>query len=463
MDDGSWLPLVERDAWAPARLNRRRFVCTTAGLVGISLLAACTPLDAVPRPTAAAKPQQAATGKVSGDNELKLLLHSHFVPDFDKWFDQFAQSWGATNKVNVQVDHIPQAELPARLSAEVASQSGHDIVQFVASGGPNLYARHLDDLDELMDRLDREHGGWEPAARNLAFVDGRWKGFPEFFLIDPILYREDLFQSEGLQPPDTWDDILASGRHLKAKGHPGGLGYVGNHADANVTSHAILWSFGGTTVKVDGKTLALDSKETHEALKFGKALYEAALRDEVFDWDDSSNNRVLAEDRACFIHNPISAYVSIKKENPNLAAKIGFVPTPKGPADRRTGGWSASLGLWKFAPHKSNAHAFLADYAASWLDGLKASSGYNFPFLKGWAARPIPGLSDDPKLTTIPDLASLTSLMGYPGPVTAAADEVWQSFLIPQMFGKYIKGADLDVAVKSTEDAIRKIYAKWQT
>jgi len=75
---------------------------------------------------------------------------------------------------------------------------------------------------------------------------------------------------------------------------------------------------------------------------------------------------------------------------------------------------------------------------------------------------PAPGLADDPKLTILQDLTAQSSFMGYPGGVTAPADEVWQSFLIPQMFAKYIKGADLDVAVKSTEETIKKVYAKWQ-
>jgi len=431
-------------------------------MVASSVLAACTPAPPAPKPAAATKPQQAAASKTGQGDQLSMLLWSHFVPEFDAWFDGFARDWGVKNGVNVRVDHVPQAELPARVAAELSGQAGHDIVQFVATGGPHLYARYLDDLDELMTRLDREQGGWEPAARNLAYVDGRWKGFPDYFMQSPILYREDLFKTEGLAPPDTWDQLLEAGRRLRAKGYPGGMGYVGNHVDANVSSHAILWSFGGTTVQEDGKTIALDSGETREALKFGKALYEAAMTDEVFNWDDTSNNRALAEGRACYVHNAISAYLTIKKENPELAAKIGVVPIPKGPKDQRTGAWCVTLGVWKFAQNRPAAHAFLEAYAGSWLDGLKASSGYDHPLLKGWGKKPIPGLADDPKLTILQDLTAQSSFMGYPGAVTAPADEVWQSFLIPQMFAKYIKGADLDVAVKSTEEAIKKVYAKWQ-
>ena len=84
--------------------------------------------------------------------------------------------------------------------------------------------------------------------------------------------------------------------------------------------------------------------------------------------------------------------------------------------------------------------------------------------LKGWAKKPMPVLGDGPdqKLRIVQDLAPQVSFMGYPGPVTPAADEVWQLYLIPQMFAKYAKSGDLDSSIRSTEDAIKKIYAKWQ-
>src|SRR5262249_7610035 len=222
---------------------------------------------------------------------------------------------------------------------------------------------------ELMVRLDREQGGWETNAKNVAFVDGHWKALPDFLLPVPLLYRADLFQEEGLKPPDTWDDLLESGRRLRPKGYPGGIGYVANHGDANNTSHAILWSFGASYVAQDGKTVTLDSRETREALKFGKALLEETMTDEVFSWDDTSNNRMLATGKACWIHNPISAYISIKRENPELAQKIEIAPTPRGPTDRRTAVWPGTLGIWKFAQNRAAAQAFLAAYTANWLEG----------------------------------------------------------------------------------------------
>ncbi len=43
--------------------------------------------------------------------KLSILQWSHFVPQYDRWFDPFAKAWGDVNGVDVTVDHINLAEL----------------------------------------------------------------------------------------------------------------------------------------------------------------------------------------------------------------------------------------------------------------------------------------------------------------------------------------------------------------
>src|SRR3970282_2881246 len=57
--------------------------------------------------------------------DLKILVWSHFVPRFDKeWFDNFAKNWGQANGLNVTVDHIGLAEIPARTAGEIYAPHG---------------------------------------------------------------------------------------------------------------------------------------------------------------------------------------------------------------------------------------------------------------------------------------------------------------------------------------------------
>src|SRR5262245_35041920 len=140
-------------------VSRRSFVGLVFGGAAATLLAACgqtaatpTAAPAAPKPTeapkpaattapAAAKPTEAATkptdaaakpagaqtapvGKPKSGSTLKILVWSHFVPAYDTWLDNYAKSWGEKNGVQVTVDHIRNADIPARLAAEASAGAG---------------------------------------------------------------------------------------------------------------------------------------------------------------------------------------------------------------------------------------------------------------------------------------------------------------------------------------------------
>src|SRR3954447_14896430 len=77
---------------------------------------------------------------------LSIVQWSHFVPEYDKWFDNFAKEWGSKNQINVTVDHIPVANVAARAAAEASAQSGHDLFGWNGAGGAHLYRKFLVDV-----------------------------------------------------------------------------------------------------------------------------------------------------------------------------------------------------------------------------------------------------------------------------------------------------------------------------
>ena len=145
---------------------------------------------------------------------------------------------------------------------------------------------------------------------------------------------------------------------LKAKGFPIGIG-LAHHDDSRASWRAIMWSYGGSEVAKDGKTLTYNSKEVREALKFNKALYKDCMTPEVLAWDDASNNRLLASGRGSWIHNPISPYRTIEGSNKELADKIFVSLSPKGPAARRSFANCRAYGITKFSKNADGAKAFL--------------------------------------------------------------------------------------------------------
>src|ERR687892_2815830 len=61
----------------------------------------------------------------SAKKTLKIIQWVHFVPAFDKWFNEkYVKEWGEKNNTEVTVDNIGIAGLSARAAAEVSAQKG---------------------------------------------------------------------------------------------------------------------------------------------------------------------------------------------------------------------------------------------------------------------------------------------------------------------------------------------------
>src|ERR1700737_5347506 len=62
---------------------------------------------------------------------LKILQWSHFVPGYDKWFNNtYTKEWGAKYGTEVVVDNINLGLIPPRPAAEAWRRRGHDLGLF---------------------------------------------------------------------------------------------------------------------------------------------------------------------------------------------------------------------------------------------------------------------------------------------------------------------------------------------
>jgi multiple sugar transport system substrate-binding protein len=436
------------------RFSRRRFLTKTGTGLALAGLAPVMSAPFVSRARAA-------------DKTLKIIQWSHFVPAYDTWLDGFAKNWGEQNGIAVTVDHIPHLEIPARAAAEVSAQAGHDLFGF-ATGIPHLYIKQLLDLSQLVAETETKYGKVSPIGRQIAYdpETNTWPAFPDYYVRFPGLYRKDLWDEIGMVP-DTWEDILKGGVKLKAKGHPVGIGLAHSN-DPNQSWRGLMWSYGATEVDETGKKVTINSKETLETVKLAKAIYKEAMDPEVLSWDDAGNNRFLASGKGSWILNPISAYRTIQKSDPALADKVFIWKPPAGPARRLVAGGPVSFGVWKFARNQEAALAFLRYYAEHWVEGFKASTGYNHPTFANIVPQPMPILSNDPsshppdKLKILQTANEWHAAYGYPGPAGPPADEVANAFIIPDMMAAAATDKMTpEEAVAWAEQQIRAIYKKW--
>ena len=156
-----------------SRVTRRRFVKQA----GLALAAA--PLISAPFVTQA----------LADTKALSIVQWSHFVPEYDKWFDAFAKDWGDKNKLSVTVDHIPVGNIAARAAAEASAGAGHDIFGWNGSGGAHLYRKFLVDLTSLVDATEKKYGEISTIGRQIGYNqdDKTWSAFPDFYISFPSM------------------------------------------------------------------------------------------------------------------------------------------------------------------------------------------------------------------------------------------------------------------------------------
>ena len=80
--------------------------------------------------------------------------------------------------------------------------------------------------------------------------------------------------------------------------------------DGNAYCYWLVMAFGGKMVDENQK-VTINSKETIEALKYGKALYETFIPG-TQSWLDPSNNKALIAGEVAMTQNGVSLYFSIK-------------------------------------------------------------------------------------------------------------------------------------------------------
>ncbi len=412
-------------------------------------------------------PERAAAQQTT----LKIVQWSHFVPAYDKWFDNtFTKQWGEKNNTNVIVDHIAIGEINARAAAEVSAKKGHDLFMFLSP--PAAYEKQVIDHAEIYQECEKKHGKAIDLAvkSTLNPKTRKYFAFSDSYVPDPGDYRKDLFEKVGYpNGPDTWDDLLKAGKKIKDQfGNPVGIG-LSQELDTNMAMRALLWSYGGAVQTPDGKP-ALKSKQTIEAVKFMRELYKQTETPEVFTWDPSSNNRGILAGKLSFVLNAISVTRTAEKDNPEMSKNIQIAQALKGPAKRLAAEHVMDCyAIWNFAENKEGAKKFLVDYIAAFGEAFKASEFYNFPCfpstvpdLKAQIANDPKGVPPD-KYKVLGNVLEWATNVGYPGYATAAIDEVFNTFVVPTMFAKAARDEMTpEAAVDAADKEVRRIFDKWK-
>jgi multiple sugar transport system substrate-binding protein len=395
-----------------------------------------------------------------GAAKVNILTWSNTLNAMDDTLREQAKQYTQEKGVEVSFEFINQSDLPTKTAAAVESGTGPDIIT-TWSDGAHLHDKALIDMSDVAEGLGKQLKGWTNIGRDIGFVGKVWKAVPWGIIPIAVVYRTDWLKEVGYTKfPDTYDEMLVLAKKLKDKGHPVGFALGRAIGDGNQSHYPMLWAFGGAECKKDGRTVAINSPETAKAVDYRRQLHEQGESDDIFSWDDSSNNRAFLAEAVSVTGNAASIYWAEKKNAPHLREVTNHALWPKGPAGRFGYSTAMGLGIFRFSKVQKEAKAFI-----TWLIQPKQYSAWI-----GVGEGQIAGLANyyeddavwkkDPKLEVIREIPKYVRMPGYPAPPSRPAAEAMVKYVVVNMFARAAKGMSTAETIKIAESELKEIYGK---
>ena len=264
---------------------------------------------------------------------------------------EMAAAFEEATGIAVEVIPVSETDLGTRATAAYAAGDLPDVIYHTLQYALPWYEAGILDGDaatEVIEELGEDT--YAPGALGMAATEDGWASVPVDGWTQMIIYRKDLFEEAGLEPPTTYDNVLAA---IEALHNPPEMfGFVAaTKVDENFMSQVLEHVFlanGATPVGPDGFT-GFDEAATVEVLDFYKALAEASPPGELY-WDQS-RTLYFAGQAAMIIWSPFildelaglrdSAPPTITDDptSPELASKTGIVTNFAGPSNPDGAAW----------------------------------------------------------------------------------------------------------------------------
>jgi multiple sugar transport system substrate-binding protein len=446
----------DRDNHPGATVDRRTFL-KISGAVGVA-----TAAGGLEEILAARRAPASAQGTT-----LHLLQWVDFIPEGDVELRRQIAEYNQQMRTAVTLETINANDLQARITAAIQSGNGPDII-LMLHNWPHLYQSALADVSDLCEWKARDQGGFYPQSEAAAREGHRWLGLPFGIIGGLITYRKSWFAEVGAhEPPKTLDAYRRLGAVLKKKGRPVGQTLGHTFGDAPAWSYPLLWGFGGAETDATGKKVVLNSKGTLESVKWMTAFWKEACDEGGLAWDDTNNNRAFHANEISATLNGASIYIvakrkpdAIKDEHGQpLYTDISHFPIPDGPQRRPAYHVAFSHTVMKYSANQQAAREFLKWLHAKEQFGkwFEIESGYSVGATTYWEQHPIWNTVDD-ALKPFRIAARASRMIGWAGPPSAKATEVYSKYILTDMYAKAVQGTPPEQAVRWAEGELRKIY-----
>ncbi len=266
--------------------------------------------------------------------------------------EQMAADFKSKTGISVEVIPISESDLGTRATAAFAAGDLPDVIYHTLQYALPWAESGLLDTEAATEVIyGLRASTFSPGALDMAAVRGGYASVPVDGWTQMVVYRKDLFEAHGLNPPNSYANIEAALQKLHNP--PSMYGFVApNKIDENFMSQVLEHVFLANGVSpVDDQGLQkLDEKSTIEVLNFYKKIQDASPEGELF-WQQS-RAMYFAGEAAMIIWSPFildelaglrdSAPPTINSDptSRELASKTGIITTLAGPSNSEGAAWA---------------------------------------------------------------------------------------------------------------------------
>ncbi len=349
--------------------------------------------------------------------------------------EQMAADFEAQTGISVDVIPVTESDLGQRATAAFAANDLPDVIYFTLQYALPWAEAGILDIDantEIVEDLGTDT--FAPGALGMADMQGDYAAVPVDGWTQMIVYRKDLFEENGLEPPASYAAIETAVGALHNP--PDMYGFVAaTKVDENYMSQVlehVLLANGISPVDENG-IASIDEGRLVEALNFYKAIADASPEGELY-WQQS-RELYFAGKAAMIIWSPfiLDELAGLRDDAPvtisddpttsELAEKTGVVTTLSGPSNPDGAAWADIRYFGVTTDADTDSAMQFVEYSMSdgYMQTLSIAPEGKFPvrrgtaddpnrFVEGWAGLPI-GVDRKAALTDVYDEETVNTIV----------------------------------------------------
>ncbi len=401
-----------------------------------------------------------ASGDIDGTGKtLDLWIMEGTNADASTYLDELGAAFEEETGAKLDVQVVPWSDAHDKFVKSIAGGTTPDVAEVGTTWTPEFAdAGALVDLTDAVSEAGLD-GDLVEGLQQAGTVDEGLYGMPWYAGVRSVIYRTDVFEEAGVEPPTTWDELVSVGEKIESANPDMATFPVAGDSEYGV--YPFVWGAGGEIATEDGGswTSQIDSPEAQEGISFytDLALEHGFSTPAATTWDEADLSDAFSRGDVAMMIAGSWTPDALVEANPDLEGKIGAFPIP-GP----DGGLSPSflggshLGVFNSTEDADLAFALVrlmstGEFGAKWGE----QTGF-FPGTNDLVEQAGEGAD-----ATTAAFAEQFSEAGKSVPVTPLYGQVQGKKTVSAMLQSILSGdSDVAAASKAAADEMDQIFSR---